>query len=365
MNTASTDTTGKNVDRVDTSSKRTRVGLAIQGGGFPAGAFAAGVMKGLVERGAFNDARYDICAFSGTSAGALVATVCWGHRLNGTTDQISADLERQWTYLTWPEHLAWLLVWTPDIADGWKEVDGLLMKMATWRWIVEHMRTPFFRWVMGHWIADTIPIEALNEALNDALKAAPPASIPGLALGAADVLKGEIKVFRECDLSREALLASGSLDDCNGMTTIVTPPHAGTYLDGAWGDNPPINELLDYRLDEIWFIQHFPKTVETLPRTPAERAARKDQLWQNSLVEHESEFVDFVNEWRKEINAAIQTQAAQARSDFLESDPDQDFKNVFETYTRKRVNCPTTWRGCSIRKTTLNRSSTERSKSKP
>lgn len=49
-----------------------KVGLAIQGGGFPAGAFAAGVISGLVTVGAFdpkkifpNKESYDILRFFG------------------------------------------------------------------------------------------------------------------------------------------------------------------------------------------------------------------------------------------------------------------------------------------------------------
>jgi NTE family protein len=311
-----------------------RVALAIQGGGFPAGAFAAGVVKGLVEKGAFEE--YDVCAFSGTSAGALVAAVCWGNKLQGTVDQIPAALEYQWTWLNWPEHLAWLLVGTPTAAEGWREIDGLLMKLAIWRAFVERARTPFFRWIMAHWIADTIAINAFNKTFATT----PKAQIPGLALGAADVLKGEIKVFRESDLSLEALLASGSLDDCNGMTTIVTPPHEGTYLDGAWGDNPPINELLDYNLTEIWFIQHFPKTISTVPRTPAERAARKDQLWQNSLVEHEREFVEFVNKWRAAINDAINRKVSEVQQARLPSANDNQVREHLRDLYKKDGKLP-------------------------
>ena len=288
-----------NIAAIGKPQQKKRVALAIQGGGFPAGAFAAGVVKGLVEKGAFDE--YDICAFSGTSAGALVATVCWGNRLQSTVDRIPAALEYQWTYLNWPEHLAWLLVWTPAVAEGWREVDGLLMKLEMWRKFVEQARTPFFRWIMARWIEDTIAIDVFNKIFAKT----PKKQRPGLVLGSADVLKGAIKTFREGDVSLSALLASGSLDDCNGMTTIATPPHTGTYLDGAWGDNPPINELLDYDIDEIWFIQHFPKVIHRHPRTPAKPRERKDELWQNSLVEHEKEFVSVINRWHDLLNTAI------------------------------------------------------------
>jgi NTE family protein len=261
------------------------------------------VLKGLVKQGAFD--RYDICAFSGTSAGAQVAAVCWGNNLQDTIQNIPDDLERQWMYFAWPNHFVWLPVWAPTWAGGWLEVDALLMNFPMWRYFAENVRTPFMRWLMTRWIGEIIPIAQLNSIFDATYSKGERESRPGLVLGAADVLKGEIKAFREDELSLSALLASGSLDDFNGMTTIVTPPHAGTYLDGAWADNPPINELLDYRLDEIWLIQCFPKAIPALPQTPAERKERKDELWQNSLVEHEREFVEWVNKRVDLLNGAI------------------------------------------------------------
>jgi predicted acylesterase/phospholipase RssA len=304
----------------------TPVGLAIQGGVIPAGAFAAGVLKGLVEAGAFE--KYDIRAFSGTSAGAVVAAVCWGHRLMKSTDEIPKDLEKQWTYLTWPRHLALLPVWTPAWGAAWRELDGVLMKSPLWRLFVEHVRTPFFRWVMTKWIEEVLPIDDLTTDY-EYKKCSPEPNgkdLPGLAFGAADVLRGEIKIFREKDLSLSSLMASGSLEEMGGSTTIVTPPHAGTYLDGAWADNPPINELLDYRIDEIWLIQCFPKATPQLPRTPAERQERKNELWQNSLVEHEREFIELINEWHEELNAAIRVRISelQAQGRLPPNSPDPD-----------------------------------------
>ena len=225
--------------------------------------------------------------------------------MNGTIDRLGGDLTKQWTYLQWPRHLSWLPVWTPATARMWSEVDALAMKFEPWRVFVERVRTPFMRWIMTKWMQDLIPIDASNQEFRKTYTTRARPERPGLALASADVLSGEIKIFREDDLSLEAVLASGSLDEMGGVTTILAPPNAGTYLDGAWADNPPINELLDYGVDEIWIIQCFPKTIPALPRTPTERRERKDELWQNSLVEHEREFVEFVNHWHKAINEAI------------------------------------------------------------
>ena len=41
------------------------------------------------------------------------------------------------------------------------------------------------------------------------------------------------------------------------------------------------------------------KRREEIPATPAERKDRKDELWQNSLVEHELDDIERVNAWLK------------------------------------------------------------------
>lgn len=290
-----------------------RVGLAIQGGVIPAGAFAAGVISGLAEKGAFD--KYDICAFSGTSSGALVATLCWARRvLDGNGPEfrhgLMADLENMWMYLAAPNHLA-IPIWHPMYGEFLRELDSLCMKSPLYREWVKNARIPYTRFVQQRWVEDCIPLKkALEKARaqlsGEKLKADATSTKRedriGLVLGSADVLRGEITTFREDEISIAAVLASGSFEEFTGLTTIATPPHAGTYIDGAWGDNPPINELLDYRLDEIWFITCWPKAISDLPNTPAERKERQNELWQNSLIEHEMDVVEFVNYWRDELN---------------------------------------------------------------
>jgi hypothetical protein len=50
-------------------------------------------------------------------------------------------------------------------------------------------------------------------------------------------------------------------------------------------------------VQEIWLVQVFPKKRLEVPRTHAEREDRKEELWQNSLVEHEHRMIDKVNDW--------------------------------------------------------------------
>lgn len=262
-----------------------KIGIAFQGGGFPAGAIGAGVVKYLVESGAFN--KYDIDVFSGTSAGALVASVCWGHKLKGTIEEAPEILEKQWL------HFAWGLVPNAKVAQMSQLIDAVSRVNPIYQYYSENMVVPLLRQLMKDWVQTYIPVDELT-ALRDNAK-----HVPGLALGAANVLKGEVKVFREMDFCLEAILASGSLDEVNGITIIEEGPNRGVYCDGAWGTNPPIRPMLDYGIDQLWFVEVFPKKRKEIPRTPGERKDRKDELWQNSLVQHELYHINKVNEWLK------------------------------------------------------------------
>jgi len=267
--------------------EKKRVGLAFQGGIFPAGAVGAGVVKYLVEKGAFNE--YDIDVFSGTSSGALVASVCWGHKLRGTIEEAPKTLEKQWM------HFASGLVPDARVAQMAQLLDAVARLNPVYEFYSENVIVPLMRQLMTEWILTYIPIDELIE-LRDKLRDRAE-HIPGLALGAADVLRGEIKVFTERDFSLEAILASGSLDEVNGITIIKEGPNKGDYCDGAWGTNPPLTPLVYCSIDELWLVQFFPQERKNLPKTPAERKERKDELWQNSLVDHELYFIDKVNEW--------------------------------------------------------------------
>lgn len=251
---------------------QTRVGLAFQGGGFPAGAIGAGVVKRLKEEGVFQKtSKFDMAVFSGTSSGSLNAAVCWGHKLRGTMKEAPDTLEKLWL------HFALGLVPDTRTAQMAQLIDSLARMNPVYEFYSENMVVPLLRHLMKEWILTYIPVEELIR-LRDQTK-----EVPGLALGAADVLRGEIKVFRERDFSLEAILASGSLDEVNGLTEIKGGPSEGVYCDGAWGTNPPLNEMIDYGVDELWLVEVFPKKRGQIPRTPAARPGDRSGLCQFAL----------------------------------------------------------------------------------
>jgi predicted acylesterase/phospholipase RssA len=65
-------------EKTPSQEGKRRVGIAVQGGVTAAGSFAAGAIKGLVDGKTFET--YDVVVFSGTSSGALIASLCWGYK---------------------------------------------------------------------------------------------------------------------------------------------------------------------------------------------------------------------------------------------------------------------------------------------
>jgi len=72
-----------------------RVGIAFQRGSFLAGAVHTGVVQALTEMRVF-DSEYQPVAFSGTSAGGLVAAVCWEATLAGNFYAAKDVLKKLW-----------------------------------------------------------------------------------------------------------------------------------------------------------------------------------------------------------------------------------------------------------------------------
>ena len=343
----------------------TRVGLAFQGGSFLAGAVSTGVVEAFAEEGIFQD--YDLRIFSGTSAGALVATACWSHAMRAVLERIPLEaammplpglLKKIWLHWTQVP-----VVPNETVGDFFKFLDASWRHMPPWEGFVQNVRAPLLRILFRQWIREyltrdwlkpcvqvvhdhyrtikqRIPDDgqdpeaitksdgsSMEQRVRDAFSI--DRALPRLVLGSANVLKGEIMGFSEYDVAvaaddayRKALdsgmskadatgkacdagvdrlydfiEASGSLEELNGSTTIHDGRYAGTYYDGAWGQNPPIDDLLDYTVNELWRVEIFPKERPTLPDTFGEREDRKEELLQNALVEHEMHIINKVNEW--------------------------------------------------------------------
>ncbi len=339
------------VTKTSTPADKQRVGLAFQGGSFLGGSIAAGTVRGLVEGGACE--AYDLSVFSGISSGALVATVCWGHALAGTVDQAPDTLRDQWLYnaydLIQNEAAGNAALLADELLSGNPIYSLGVPRLLGYPGFKSQFLVPMLRGLFGVWVRNYVKPEqcmrrlydlhvrsaweqadtplARRQALDkafDAYRNDP--TRPRLVIGAADILRGENAEFtdttffsflydelghsgdlepsmkRAADRLVECVMASGSLDDLNGITQIISPAYAwknisGYYLDGGWSENPPVSTLTDCGVDQIWLVEVFPKERAKLPETYEERADRREELWQNSGVEQQLAFINKLNLW--------------------------------------------------------------------
>ncbi len=323
----------------------TSIGIAFQGGSFLAGAIGTGVIRKLVG---YQDGQVfrRVRAFSGTSAGALVAALCWREALNPTPrhQALVQGLEKFWL------KFANGSIPHQEAGDFWKSFDQIARLNPAYDAMADSLRIPMIQGMFREWISEGIrPAEVISQFCGGTADSLP----VRLAMGAAGMLHGDVVTFidqdfidaaadgvagtgsnwskreqvvpdldltglREAlsqassvsqaekravraggDLMLSALMASGSLDEVNGKTRIDSGPYDDIYLDGAWGQNPPIDVMIDMGVKEIWIVRVFPKACDREPATYHGRADRKEELWQNAMVEQQIRTIDKINSWIK------------------------------------------------------------------
>jgi len=250
------------------------VAIACQGGGSHT-AFTAGVLQGLLS-----DVPEDVevVALSGTSGGALCATLAWEGLVRGDPRSGVARLEEFWDRLSageaWDQVANQLLINAMSLRDLMVMPEVSPYDLPTWG-------EQYFRSILESFFA----FEELR-----ALARAPGA--PALQIGAVEVLSGHFDLFRGPELCVDALLASAAIPD---LFRAVEIPGRGVYWDGLFSQNPPIKDLLDHQLDELWLIQINSSTCARVPRHMHEILDRRNALSGNLSMVQELSFINSIN----------------------------------------------------------------------
>ncbi len=115
---------------------------------------------------------------------------------------------------------------------------------------------------------------------------------PALKIGAVEVVSGHFDIFRGEELCVECLLASAAIPE---MFRAVTVPGRGVYWDGLFSQNPPIHDLVEHRIDELWVIQINSTTAARVPTKTHEIVDRRNALSGNLSMEQELGFMRSIN----------------------------------------------------------------------
>ena len=264
------------------SSDPTTVAVACQGGGSHT-AFTAGVLSRLLRDPAL-ERDVEITAFSGTSGGAVCALLAWYGREH-------------------PDH-------EPDdlLADYWDDlaaegpVERTTNSAVRWAGQLERMGVPLpevspYQSPAAYWgrreflrlLESHVDFEAIPDLLDG--------SEPALLISAIDVLTGEFELFREDELSPEAILASAAIPYVFQAVEV----DGSYYWDGLFSKNPPVKDFVTNREtpdpDEIWIVKINPERRDRVPKSVDGIADRRNELSGNKSLRAEVSFVEHVNDW--------------------------------------------------------------------
>jgi NTE family protein len=254
------------------------VAIACQGGGSHT-AFSAGVLARLLEGDELAD--HQIIGLSGTSGGAICATLVWSALREGDRARAAALLDEFWA-----DNAA------SDPADRALNAVAMLAGLAQAYGMLPAV-SPY------HLPAPSYGLDRFREMLArhidfDAIEIDDDARDPMLLLGAVDVLSGRFRAFnsRTERITADRVLASAAIP------TLFPAVHVdgGVYWDGLFLQNPPVRDLLDGALDELWVIQVNPTARALEPTTVLDIADRRNELSGNLSLYQELSFVEKIDE---------------------------------------------------------------------
>jgi NTE family protein len=268
---------------VSASRATKTVNLALQGGGAH-GAFTWGALDRLLE-----ERRLEIEGISATSAGAMNAAMLKSGLIAGGRAGARAQLARFWGAVREAARAntnplaGWLALFSPEAA---RHVDRLT------RAPLHHAAESFRRALSPYdWNPLNInPLRNLLESLID-FRLVCRDCRPHLFLSATNVRSGKIKVFKEAEISIDAVLASACLPDLFQAIEI----DGEHYWDGGFVGNPALYPLFYHTESRDIVIIHVnPIERPELPRSAADILDRVNEISFNSSLLRELRVVHFV-----------------------------------------------------------------------
>jgi len=114
-----------------------------------------------------------------------------------------------------------------------------------------------------------------------------------LMIAATRISDGKLRIFRNDDISLEAVLASACLPQVHHAVEI----EGELYWDGGYVANPPLVRLVhESETSNILVVQITPTKIEHAPTTSGEIAKRVDQITFNSSLNSEFDVLDLAAE---------------------------------------------------------------------
>ena len=254
-----------------------KLNLALQGGGAH-GAFTWGVLDRLLS-----DGRIDIDGIAGTSAGAMNAAVMADGMLEGGVDGARQHLKDFWRAVSRFARVSPVQRTIFDVVFNNYSLDhspGYLMFDIMSRFASPYDLNPLNLNPLRDLVAETIDFDRVHECGNFSLFVA-----------ATNVHTGKIKVFRNEEITVDALMASACLPQVFQAVEIDDVP----YWDGGFMGNPPLFPLFyDTDTEDTLLVQINPVERKETPRSARDIVNRVNEITFNSTLLRELRTIDFV-----------------------------------------------------------------------
>jgi NTE family protein len=254
---------------------RKRVNLALQGGGAH-GAFTWGVLDALLE-----DGRLEVEGISGTSAGAMNATVLACGLGSGGPETARRNLEGFWRDVSLDGNMS---SGQRLVFDGWMNAWSL-NGLTHWASFAEKILSPY----------DLNPLD-LNP-LRDVVakhvdfKHVRACKTLELFIAATNVRTGKVRVFRRDELDADMLMASAALPTLFKAVEI----EGEAYWDGGYMGNPVLFPFFtETHTEDIVLVQINPIVRPEVPESSRAIMERMNEITFNASLLHELRAIEFV-----------------------------------------------------------------------
>ncbi len=274
-----------------------RIAIACQGGGSQT-AFTAGALHALFEAGIQKD--FDIVSLSGTSGGAVCATLIW-YAMKKGEQPVCKRLLDFWKDIP-PQSLDeqffndWVVHWVRAINSG--QWPSLQLSPAS---LFSQTMMSCFSVGKRKTFVDFAELLKTHIDFDEIASWGPLPEKPVLLMGAANVLTGRLRKFVS---SKDVIQVEHVLASC-AVPSIFPAVEIGkeAYWDGLFSDNPPVDELIrpvfvgpDNLAQEIWLIKINPTNRETVPVQPDHIFDRRNQLEGNISLFHQLTHLEMLND---------------------------------------------------------------------
>lgn len=252
-------------------AKPLQIDLALQGGGSH-GAFTWGVLDRLLE-----EERLEISAISGTSAGAMNAVALAAGLMDGGRAGARRVLRQFWTRVaeSSPFH-PWQ---TGPLAAGFGPAGNWL---APWYQPFAHAAAQWSN-VFSPYQLNPLNLNPLRDILTETIDfdRVRNCNRSHLFIAATQVRTGALRVFDQCDLSADVVLASA----CLPLLFQAVQIDGEAYWDGGYAGNPSLMPLItDSIADDLLLVQINPLDRSKIPTSAQDILDRINEVTFNASL---------------------------------------------------------------------------------